>query len=198
LVGTLTSKGTWGFAFDYFGTHMLNESCFSLSYGRKIFQWFDLGITMNGYRLLVESLSEKSYTVSGDIGFIIHLQEEVKLCVYLINPNRSEYFTSGGEALPSEINIGIISDPGKNFYLAAQFHWINYSEIFFSMGSEYRIGKSVALMGGIKVGSLTGYSYGLSCNYRKLTITLGFEQHTYLGRSAAMTLVYKITCYANQ
>ena len=198
LSGTIASEGTWGYSLDYFGTHALNESCLSLSYGRKIFRRFDLGISMKAHSLSVEALSERSYAVSCDIGLIMRLQREVSLGVHLVNPNRSVYFTTDEEALSAQTNLGLAYHPGNIFYLAIQAHWLNYSAFFLSVGSEYRIGRTLALQAGIKVGFSTGYSWGILIDFRQVSLALGFEQHACLGITSAVTVCYKLSRYADQ
>jgi len=195
---TIASKGTWGYGIHYFGTQALNEGSFSVSYGRSIFRWLDLGIRMNGHRLSIEAFSEQSYTLSGDMGFIFKPSEDFYIGVHLVNPNRSEYFGRGYASLPSGVNAGFAYVSKQNFYLAAQLHWEDYSEIILSLGTEYWVKKSVALQTGLRVGSVISYSYGILFDYCKYSFALGFEQHTCLGMSTAVTLTYKFSTHVHQ
>ncbi len=198
VYGSFPFHGWWGCSVNYFGTKALNESSFSVSYGRKIFQWLDAGITINGHRLAVEALPEESFSITGDIGLVVKPVEGVLTGIHLINPNRSGYANSGQDYLPAELNIGLAWSEAGDFYLAAQLHWQDYSDLYLSLGAECRIGKFLALRAGLKTGSVTSYSYGLAFGFKKITFSVGFEQHTCLGMSSAVTLNYKFSSHESQ
>ncbi len=195
IFGTLRFQGTWGYSLSYFGTKAFNESTVSASYGRHIFRWLDAGITMKGHHLAVEALSGRSFSITGDMGIITRPGKGISLGLHMVNPNRSGYMNMEQDNLPAEMNLSITWNEPGDFYLAAQLHWRDYSDLFLSMGSEYRMGKTLALRAGLKVGDLLSYSYGLAFDFRKLNIALGFEQHTCLGLSSAVTMVYKFSAH---
>ena len=197
IYGTFPLFGNWGCSVNYFGTKAYNESSFTVSYGRKIFHWLDAGITMRSQRMSMEAIAEESYTIAGDIGIIIKPAESISAGIHLVNPNSSGYGNPGKDHLPAELSIGLAWSEKEDFYLAAEFHWVDYSDVSLSLGAEYWILRSLALRAGLKTGTITGYSYGLAYIFYKLTLSLGFEQHTCLGMSSAITLYYKFSAHEN-
>ena len=191
VYGTFPFLGNWGYSVNYLGTKAFNESSFTVSYGRTIFRWLDAGITMRSHRMAVEAIAEESYTIAGDIGISIKPVESLSAGFHWTNPNRSGYGNSGQDYLPAELNMGIAWTEKEIFYLGTQLHWIDYSDFCLSVGTEYWIIQSLALRAGLKAGAITGYSYGLEYAFKKLTVSLGFEQHTCLGMSSAVSLHYK-------
>ncbi len=196
IFGSLLFHGMWGYAMNYFGTKAFNESSFSISYGNRVFKWLDAGITLHGHRMEIEALTEKVYTITGDIGMIIKPDEAIRIGVHMINPNCSQYAATGEKSLPTEINLGLTYLSENEFYIASQLHWKNYNEVFLSFGAEYGFGKIVKLRAGLQVGLFTSYSYGLALNYGRVDFALGFEQHTCLGMSSAVTMLYKFAANA--
>lgn len=197
VYGTFSFFGSWGCSVNHFGTKAFNESSFTVSYGRKIFHWLDAGITMRSQHMAVEAIGGESFTVAGDIGILIKPSERIAAGIHLVNPNRSGFGNSGQDHLPAELNVGLAWTEKEDFHLAVQLHWQDYSDISLSLGAEYWLLKSLALRAGLKAGATKGYSYGLAYTLHKLTFSLGFEQHTCLGMSSAITLHYKFSAHEN-
>ena len=193
VFGVLNFHGFWGYSLNYFGTHAFNTSSFSVAYGQKIFHWLNAGINLKGHRFAVEALKERSYGITGDVGLLFKPGNDVLIGLHLLNPNRSDFNGTEGEYIPAEVDLGIAWYRESDFYLSAQFHWLDYSEWHLSLGAEYRIVKLLAVRMGVKMGNVKSYSFGLACHQKKIGIDIGFEQHTCLGMSSAITATYNFS-----
>jgi hypothetical protein len=190
LSGTLYAQGgSFHSSLDYFGNINLNECRLSLAYGRKIFRWMDAGVRLNYYRFSAGVLSRSDQTITGEIGLLILLSDEVCLGLLYVNPTGSGY---PGEAKNTEtfIRLGISYYRNKNFYSCMQFSLAGYQELTLSAGFEYFLVKQFVIRTGLQIGSCLSYSCGIGFQGRKMNFSLGIQKHTVLGTSSAVSLTY--------
>lgn len=187
-------KATAGLSVSYFGSKPLNESCFSLAYGRQLVKWLGAGIKMNYHHLSIEAIDEKASAITGEIGIQAFIQG---LCIgfHIKNPTNSRFVTLNNDELYSGVKAGISYAKTNHFKIASQFNWDNFNERNIAFSGEYWFLKSLSLRAGLKIAEIPSYSFGTGIKHHKFTLDLGFEHHTVLGISAAVSIIFQIRNY---
>jgi hypothetical protein len=188
-------KATAGLSAFYFGSRAFNASCFSLAYGCRLYKWMGAGIKMNYHHLAIEAADEKASVITGEIGIQAFPIRGLCIGVHAKNPTSSRFVTLNNEELCSGLKAGISYSEIRLFSIASQFNWDNYSKGILALAGEYWLLKAFSLRGGVKIDKRPSYSFGLGINYYKFNIDIGFEHHTVLGLSAAVSIIFQIENY---
>jgi hypothetical protein len=188
-------KATAGICVSYFGAKPLNKSCFSLAYGRRLVRWLGAGIRMNYHHLSIEAIDERASAITGEIGIQAFPSEKLCIGIHVNNPTNSRFATLNNDELYSGLKAGISYAETNYFRIASQFNWDNFNERNLAFAGEYWLLKAFAIRGGVKIDKNPSYSFGTGIKYHKFKIDLGFERHTVLGISAAVSIIFQIRNY---
>ncbi len=177
---------------SYYGSELYNESQFCLGYGKLLANWISMGVCIAYNMQTVETTSERASAITGQVGMITIPVKGLRIGVDVKNPTGSAYGRFKGEKLPSGLDLGISYSEEQNYLLALQTNWNDFKTFSCSMGAEYYIIPGLIVRAGLKFPAALSYSFGSGFIFRKLTIDLGFEQHSVLGMSSAFTIHYTI------
>jgi hypothetical protein len=192
IAATTIGKGTAGASICHFGARSLNESKFSLAYGRQLFSWLGAGIEMNYHRLEIEAVGDSRSIVSGNIGLQAIPMEYMIIGVQLENPTNSSYSNSETSVLYSGLKTGISYAVLASFLITSQLDWDSFERIVLVVGGEYWLIKNLSLRFGARLINSPAFSFGTGIVYHQTGIDFGFEQHPVLGLSATVSINIKL------
>jgi hypothetical protein len=192
IVAMAIGKGTAGASIYHFGAKSLNESKFSLAYGRKLFNWLSAGIEMNYHRLEIESVGGNKSAVSGNIGLQVIPLEYLNIGLQLENPTNSGFTNSETSVLHSGLKTGISYSIPSAFLITSQLDWDRFDKIDMVFGGEYWLIKNLSVRFGVRLINNPAFSFGTGILYRRTCIDFGFERHPVLGLSAAVSIIIEL------
>lgn len=186
-----TPHGSCYASLNYFGTVQYNEIMISLGYGQVLFDWLHAGIKLNYHQQSIEALNQSIPAISGEIGLLACLTDEVYIGLHFINPTGSNYAGSI-DGPDTEIRLGLCYLKEKNFYACIQLSLTDYNRPQLSFGFEYCMIRQIVFRTGIQIDTDLTYSFGLGISHNKNDLSIGFEQHSLLGTAAAIMFRYTI------
>jgi hypothetical protein len=193
IIATSTlGKGTAGVSIYRFGAKSLNESKYSLAYGRQLNTWLGAGIEMNYHRLEVEAVGESGNIISGNIGLQAIPLENIVIGLQLENPTISKYKNSPNSVLYSGLKAGFSYSLPSSFLITSQFNWERFQKVAVIFGGEYWLIKNLSFRFGVRLINRPSFSFGTGVLYHNTGINLGFERHPVLGFSSAVSVTMKL------
>jgi hypothetical protein len=190
-----TGKSTAGISIFYYGNTELNQSRYSLALGRKLGSWLSAGILMNYNHLAVRAIGERASTISGNMGIQAYPIKNLCFGMEILNPTKSRFDPHNEDDLYSGFKTGISFTDPEIFWLAVQYNMNNFATSEWCLAGEYLLLKSLTIRGGLKIKENPSWSFGTSIKYKRFHFDFGFENHTVLGLSVAVSLIYSIKPY---
>ncbi len=184
--------GTLSSSFIYFGAKQYHESHMVLAYGKTLAKWLSMGINFAYHSQSVEAIKKRASAITGEIGLIAIPAKGLEIGLNIKNPTQSAYGRLKGEGLSSGMQTGISLSEDKNYVVAAQINWNEFRDFTFIMAAECFIVKYLFIRVGMKFPVSQSFSFGLGTNFQRFSMDLGFEQHSVLGLSSALSISYKI------
>lgn len=190
-------KATAGLSLLYFGGKALNESCYSLAYGRQLYRWLGAGIKMNYHYLAIEAIDGHTSAITGEIGIQLLPIKGLNVGLHIKNPTKCQYIKLNNEELYSGLKVGIsYSEPGL-YKVSTQFNSDNFKQSNLIIAGEYWVFKAFIIRGGIKVKRNPSWSFGTGLIHNRFQFDIGFEHHTILGLSGSVSLIFNVKNYDN-
>jgi hypothetical protein len=185
-------KAGAGVIASYFGSKELNESCYSIAYGRQLFSWLGAGIKMNYHNRYIEAVDIRAYAITGEIGVQAFPLEGFCVGVSVMNPAQSHFLTMENDVLYAGLKVGISYTENEYYSICAQFNRDNFIENNLAVAGEYWFLKVFAVRAGLKIRDNPSWSFGSVIKFHKFQLDMGFENHTILGLSAALSIIYTL------
>jgi len=190
-------KATAGLSLLYFGGKALNESCYSLAYGRQLYRWLVAGVKMNYHYLGIEAIDGHTSAITGEIGIQVFPINGLNVGLHIKNPTKSQYITLNNEELYSGLKVGIsYSEPGL-YIISTQFDSDNFEQSNLILAGEYWVFKAFIIRGGVKVKRNPSWSFGTGFKHNQFQFDIGFEHHTILGLSGSISLIFNVKNHEN-
>jgi hypothetical protein len=185
-------KSTVGASIFHFGGRLLNESKFSVAYGRQLFKWLAAGIQMNYHTLEVESVNQNGSAISGNLGLQAIPKKGVIIGMQIENPTNSKFTHSQSSDLYTGMKTGISYSVPNSFLITSQLNWNEFEKVTILFGGEYLLIKNLSLRFGMKLPENPTFSFGTGIICHRIAIDFGFEQHPVLGLSAAVSIIIEL------
>jgi hypothetical protein len=186
-----TSVGNISPFFSYFGGKLYSESHLIIAYGKMLAKWLSLGINFGYHIQRIEAIYERESAITGQIGIIAIPAKGVRIGININNPNGSAYGRKKSEKLVSGLQTGISLSRDKSYLLALQVNYNEFETLTYSMGAECIIAELFVIRTGIKYPESLCFSFGTGFDFQRFSVEIGFEQHSILGLSTALTLSFK-------
>jgi hypothetical protein len=193
IVSTIpTILGNISPSFRYYGGNQYNECNLVFAFGKQLAKWLSAGINFGYYMQTIEATNKRASAIAGQIGVIAIPLKGLKVGINIINPTGSAYGRFKGEELASGLQAGISLSGEQSYCLAVQINYSEFEICNYSMGAEFFIAEYLSIRAGLKFPASLSFSFGLGMEFQRLSIDFGFEQHSILGLSSAITMNYKI------
>ena len=183
-----TPSGSFGFAGDYFGSGLYNETLLSLSYGRKLGGRVAAGVGFH-YTALKAAGYGSASTISFDAGAVFHLTDAVRTGLSVYNPAAVKFGKSGDEKLPSLYSFGIGYDASPQLFVGAEAQKLEDQPVSINAGLQYLFAEKLTARCGISSATAVYYlGFGVKVQRFRIDATASF--HPYLGVTPGLLLLY--------
>ena len=184
------SAGNFGLSVNQFGYSNFNQNRIGLAYGKILSNKISMGIQFNYLSTNIGEGYGKSTAISGNIGLIAKINEELSLAAVVINPNKAKFAEFTNERHPTLIKLGLSYNFSKKVMVVSEIA----KDIDFNsnvrFGVEYKAIDILYLRAGYATSpSLTSFGFGLNINQFKVDFASGFDSN--FGFSPQISLVYK-------
>src|SRR5690606_1866963 len=102
-----TKTGAFGASIASFGFTEFMETRAGLSYGLKFSERFAVGVQMNYLRTSLTQEFGSKNSVTGAVGLIGKLNDEITIGAHVYNPNRSKLAEYDNERIPTVMKLGM-------------------------------------------------------------------------------------------
>jgi len=184
-----TSNGAFGISINQFGYSAYNENKIGISYGQKLGENISMGIQVNYLNTRISEGYGNNSAVSGTIGFMADLNEDLTLAAVVVNPNRAKLATIEDERYPTLLKLGL----GYNFsekvnLLTEVVKDIDY-DANVKVGIEYKAIDILHFRLGYATNpALSTFGFGLNLDQFRLDFASGFDSN--LGFTPQVALSY--------
>lgn len=193
IISTIpTILGNISPSFRYYGGDQYNECHLVFAYGKLLAQWLSAGINFGYHLQTIEATNLRASALAGQIGVIAIPLKGLKIGIHIINPTGSAYGRFKGEEIASGLQAGISLSEEQSYCLAVQINYSEFEIFNYSMGVEYFPAEYLSIRTGLKFPASLSFSFGLGMKFQRFSIDFGFEQHSIIGLSSAISMSYKI------
>jgi hypothetical protein len=187
-----TTNGAFGISINQFGYSAYNENKIGISYGQKLGENIALGVQINYLNTRISEGYGSNSAISGTIGLMADLNEELTLAAVVVNPNRAKLSTIQDERYPTLLKLGLGYDFSKKVSLLTEVvKDIDY-DANVKVGIEYKALEIVHFRLGYSTNpALTTFGFGLNLDQFRLDFASGFDSN--LGFTPQVALSYSPT-----
>jgi hypothetical protein len=181
--------GALGLSVSSFGYELYNETKAGLSYGQRFGNKFSFGVQINYLNTKLTQEYGSKTSVTGAVGAIAKLSNELTLGVHLYNPTRAKLTNDNNERIPTIMKLGLdykFSD--KVMFVVSTEKDVDFSARV-NAGIEYHITEMFYLRGGISTNP-TQYAFGAGMQLKHFKIDLSSSFHQTLGMTPAISIIY--------
>lgn len=181
--------GTLGVTTVRYGNTVFNEQTTGLAYSRVLGEKVSAGVKLNFHSLRVGNGYGNATTLSGDIGFLYQMTDNLTLAGALFNPTRSQFVEIGDERLPIVLKGGARYRFSDAVQLSGEV-WKELNEApQLRAGLQYQPVDRVVLMAGVgSAPALTSFGVGYLAGDFRLDLAAAY--HNQLGFAPQLTLSY--------
>lgn len=181
--------GALGLSVSSFGYELYNETKAGLSYGQRFGDKFSVGVQLNYLNTKLTQEYGSKTAITGAIGAIAKLSDELTLGVHLYNPTRSKLTNDNNERIPTIMKLGLdykFSD--KVMFVVSTEKDVDF-DARVNAGIEYHITEIFYLRGGISTNP-TQYAFGAGMQLKHFKVDLSSSFHQTLGMTPAISIIY--------
>jgi len=185
-----TKSGALGLSVTSIGYNLYNQTKAGLSYGQRFGNKISFGVQIN---YLSTSLSQdygKNSTVTGAIGLIAKLSDELSMGVHIYNPTKSKFVDYNNEKIPTIMKLGFTYQFSKKVLLSVETEKDMDFTAQVKAGVEYHILEVLYLRAGISTNP-TQSSFGFGLNLKDFKIQISSSYHQTLGLTPGISLIYQ-------
>lgn len=185
-----TKNGAFGLSISQFGFNVFNENKIGLSYGQKLGEKLSMGIQVNYLSTQISEGYGNSSSISGNIGIMADITDELRLAAVLINPNQSSLSEYEDERYPSLLKLGLsYSYSEKVIILSEVVKDIDF-DADLKVGIEYHAVEMLYLRLGYATNpAFSTFGFGLDLQQFKLDFASGYDAR--LGFSPQISLSFQ-------
>ncbi|MDB4533743.1 hypothetical protein N9242_02655 [Vicingaceae bacterium] len=182
-------SGAFGISVASFGYSAYSETKAGISYGQRFGEKFSLGVQMTYLNTsLIQEYGTKT-TITGAIGLIAKLSDELTLGVHVYNPNRSKLAEYNNERVPTIMKLGMDYRFSDKVMLAVSTEKDLDVNAIVNAGLEYHITEILYLRGGISTNP-TQYAFGFGMQLKDFKVDLSSSFHQTLGITPGISIIY--------
>ena len=185
-----TKTGAFGVSVASFGFTEFMETRAGLSYGLRFSEKFAVGVQMNYLRTSLTQEFGSKNSVTGAVGLIGKLSNEITLGAHIYNPTRSKLAEYDNERIPTVMKLGLdyrFSD--KLIFALETEKDIDFNPVV-KFGIEYRIIDILYIRGGIS-NNPTSSAFGFGLIMKNFILEASSSFHQTLGMTPGISLIYK-------
>ena len=184
-----TKVGAIGISVASFGYSAYSETKAGLSYGQRFGDKFSIGIQLNYLNTSLSQEYGSNNTVTGAVGLIAKLSDELRMGVHVYNPTRTSLADYDNEKIPTVMKLGLDYRFSKKVIFVIETEKsLDYKAVV-RFGIEYQVLDVLYLRGGISTNpTLSVFGFGL--NLKDFKIDLSSSFHQTLGITPSISLIY--------
>jgi len=183
------NTGALGLSVSSFGYELYSESKVGLAYGQRFGDKFSMGVQLNYLNTKLTQEYGSKTAVTGAVGVIAKLSNELTLGVHLYNPTRSKLTNDNNERIPTIMKLGF----DYKFSKKVMFVVSTEKDVDFgarvNAGIEYHIAEMFYLRGAISTNP-TQYAFGAGMQLKYFKVDLSSSFHQTLGMIPAISIIY--------
>ena len=181
--------GAFGLSVSSFGYELYNETKAGLSYGQRFGDKFSVGVQLNYLNTKLSQDYGSKTSVTGAIGAIAKLSEELTLGIHVYNPTRAKLAEYNNERLPTIMKLGLDYRFSEKVLFAVSTEKDVDFDARVNAGIEYHITEIFYLRGGISTNP-TQYAFGAGMQLKDFKVDLSSSFHQTLGMTPAISIIY--------
>lgn len=184
-----SQKGAFGLSIGQFGYNLYNENKVGLSYGQRLSNTFSLGVQLNYLNTQIgEGYGSKS-AISGNVGLLAELSDQVKVAAIVINPNRVKLAEYQNERISTLLKLAVSYSFSEKVILMSEIQKdidFDYNAI---VAVEYLATDIIYLRAGYGTNpSISTFGFGIKLKEFDIDIASGF--HSIIGFTPQISLSY--------
>lgn len=189
IVTAPVSNGSFGLSVNQFGYSSFNENRIGISYGQQLGKKISMGIQINYLSTRIGDGYGQTNALSGNLGLLAAVNDELTLSAMVINPNRAKLAEFTDERFPTLLKLGLKYDFSKKVTAFTEVA----KDIDFAanvrIAIEYKALDKLYFRAGYSTApSLSSFGFGLNLDKFKLDFASGFDSN--LGFSPQVSLSY--------
>jgi hypothetical protein len=182
-------SGALGLSVASFGYSAYSETKVGLSFGQRFGKKIALGIQLNYLNTGLNKEYGSKTTLTGAIGLIAKLSQELTLGVHVYNPTRSKLLAYGNQRVPTLMKLGVDYCFSEKVMLAVSTEKELAFAAIFNAGLEYQMTELFYLRGGISTNP-SKYAFGLGMQLKEFNVEISSSFHQTLGITPSISICY--------
>ncbi|MBL4709683.1 MAG: hypothetical protein JKY48_14720 [Flavobacteriales bacterium] len=176
IIGYPISNGAFGLSINQFGYSAYNENRVGLSYGQQLGKNISMGIQINYLNTRIGEAYGTSSAISGNIGLMAKLNDELSIAAMLINPNKAKLADYTDERYPTLIKLGLGYEFSDKVTLMSEVAKDIDFDANVKVGIEYKAMKLIHFrIGYATEPALSSFGFGINLDQFKLDFASGFD-----------------------
>lgn len=185
-----TKTGAFGVSIASFGFTEFMETRTGLSYGLKFSERFAVGVQMNYLRTSLTQEFGSKNSVTGAVGLIGKLNDEITIGAHVYNPNRSKLAEYDNERIPTVMKLGMDYRFSEKLMIAVETEKDIDFDAIVKFGVEYQFMDILYVRGGIS-NNPTSSAFGFGLIMKNFILEASSSFHQTLGMTPGISLIYK-------
>jgi hypothetical protein len=180
--------GGIGIQLQYFGFSAYNESSLSISYGRNLGKWVDIGIQFD-YHALNTAGYGNAFSINGGVAIILHLSDHLQAALNIYNPGGSQWNGISAEKLAASFKTGCGFEISKEFYLELDLIKEEDQQANIEASLHCQFAKKFFGSFGIEANDFSPYGQA-GWAWRKMRIYIAVSHHPQLGYTPGLSFQF--------
>lgn len=185
-----TKTGAFGLSIASFGFTEFMETRAGLSYGLKFSERFAVGVQMNYLRTSLTQEFGSKNSVTGAVGLIGKLNDEITIGAHVYNPNRSKLAEYDNERIPTVMKLGMDYRFSEKLMIVVETEKDIDFDAIVKFGVEYQFMDILYVRGGIS-NNPTSSAFGFGLIMKNFILEASSSFHQTLGMTPGISLIYK-------
>ncbi|HLU83878.1 MAG TPA: hypothetical protein VKZ45_00260, partial [Vicingaceae bacterium] len=185
-----TKTGAFGASIASFGFTEFMETRAGLSYGLKFSERFAVGVQMNYLRTSLTQEFGSKNSVTGAVGLIGKLNDEITIGAHVYNPNRSKLAEYDNERIPTVMKLGMDYRFSEKLMIVVETEKDIDFDAIVKFGVEYQFMDILYVRGGIS-NNPTSSAFGFGLIMKNFILEASSSFHQTLGMTPGISLIYK-------
>ncbi len=185
-----TKTGAFGVSIASFGFTEFMETRAGLSYGLKFSERFAVGVQMNYLRTSLTQEFGSKNSVTGAVGLIGKLNDEITIGAHIYNPTRSKLAEYDNERIPTVMKLGMDYRFSEKLMIVVETEKDIDFDAIVKFGVEYQFMDILYVRGGIS-NNPTSSAFGFGLIMKNFILEASSSFHQTLGMTPGISLIYK-------
>ena len=179
------SFGVFSLSGSRFGFELYREVTASVSFGRRLTDQLQVGVSVNYYSLAIQNYGSAA-AFGIDAGILVHVADDVRWGVAALNMN-APTIGEAKERLPQVFSMGVGYSPIPEATISAELEKDIRYPTELHLGVEYTMFEALSVRGGV-TGEPSTLNAGLGIRYSLFQLDYAFSEHPDLGMSHQLSL----------